>query len=91
MTTSVLKAPGNWNNSNPGLFSNAVTLGQLLLNLVTEAAGRAADRSRFAGMPARYLDDVGMTRADIEAATERLAERPVARQRRRARRRESRA
>jgi len=72
MTTSVLKAPGNWNNSNPGLFSNAVTLGQLLLNLVTEAAGRAADRSRFAGMPARYLDDVGMTRADMEAATERL-------------------
>jgi len=68
MTTSVLKAPGNWNNSNPGLFSQAVTLGQFLLNLVSDAAARAADRSRLASLPDRYLDDVGMTRADIEAA-----------------------
>ena len=72
MTTSVLKAPGHWNNSNPGLFSQAVTLGQLLLNLVTEAAQRSADRSRLANLADRYLDDVGMTRADIEAATDRI-------------------
>jgi len=41
---------------------------QQLLNLVGEAATRAAERSRYAALPRRYLDDVGMTIAERDAA-----------------------
>ena len=41
---------------------------QYLLNIVTEAATRAAERSRYAALPRRYLDDVGMTIAERDAA-----------------------
>ena len=42
--------------------------GQYILTRVADAARRAADRSRFAALPRRYLDDVGMTFADLDAA-----------------------
>jgi hypothetical protein len=41
---------------------------QYLLNIVAEAATRAAERSRYAALPRRYLDDVGMTIAERDAA-----------------------
>ena len=41
---------------------------QHLLNIVAEAATRAAERSRYAALPRRYLDDVGMTIAERDAA-----------------------
>lgn len=41
---------------------------QHLLNIVAEAAARAAERSRYAALPRRYLDDVGMTIAERDAA-----------------------
>ena len=41
---------------------------QHLLNIVAEAATRAAERSRYAVLPRRYLDDVGMTIAERDAA-----------------------
>lgn len=41
---------------------------QYLLNTVIEAATRAAERSRYAALPRRYLDDVGMTIAERDAA-----------------------
>ncbi len=41
---------------------------QHLLNIVAEAATRASERSRYAALPRRYLDDVGMTIAERDAA-----------------------
>lgn len=41
---------------------------QHLLNIVAEAAARASERSRYAALPRRYLDDVGMTIAERDAA-----------------------
>jgi hypothetical protein len=41
---------------------------QHLLNTVMEAATRASERSRYAVLPRRYLDDVGMTIAERDAA-----------------------
>jgi hypothetical protein len=41
---------------------------QHLLNLVAEAATRASERSRYAALPRRYLEDVGMTIAERDAA-----------------------
>ncbi|MGD0641795.1 MAG: hypothetical protein ABSC22_13695 [Roseiarcus sp.] len=41
---------------------------QHLLNIVGEAAIRASERSRYAALPRRYLDDVGMTIAERDAA-----------------------
>ncbi len=41
---------------------------QYLLNIVAEAATRASERSRYAALPRRYLDDVGMTIAERDAA-----------------------
>lgn len=42
-------------------FSGALRIGKHILNAVTERAAVAADRSRFAALPPRYLEDVGMT------------------------------
>lgn len=41
---------------------------QHLLNIVAEAATRASERSRYAALPRRYLDDVGITIAERDAA-----------------------
>ena len=49
-------------------ISRMTAPGQHILTRVANAARRAADRSRFAALPRRYLDDVGMTFADLDAA-----------------------
>ncbi len=43
-------------------------IGKQILNALTERAAAAAERSRFAALPSRYLDDVGMTEAERAAA-----------------------
>jgi hypothetical protein len=48
------------------------TIGQHILTLVAEAGRRAADRGRFAALPRRYLDDVGMTPGDFAAALDTM-------------------
>ncbi len=47
-------------------WASAIVKG--ILNQLAKRAGAAVDRSRLAGLPLRYLDDVGMTvgeRAEI--------------------------
>jgi len=48
--------------------ASVLSVGQHILNHIAAAARRAADRSRIAGLPRRYLDDVGMTFADLDRA-----------------------
>ncbi len=43
--------------------SGVVRVGKRILNAIAERASVAADRSQFAALPARYLDDIGMTAA----------------------------
>ncbi len=43
-------------------------LGKQILNALAARAAAATERSRFAALPARYLDDVGMTEAERAAA-----------------------
>jgi hypothetical protein len=45
----------------------AVGLVKRILNELAKRADAAADRSRLAALPRRYLDDVGMTVADRAA------------------------
>ena len=47
--------------------SGVVRAGKRILNAIAERASVAADRSRFAALPARYLDDIGMTAAERAA------------------------
>jgi hypothetical protein len=49
-------------------FSGAIRICKQILNAVSERATVAADRSRFAALPARYLDDVGLTAAERASA-----------------------
>ena len=51
----------------PG-FSWAAKICKQILNAVAERAVVAADRSRFAALPERYLDDVGLTAAERVSA-----------------------
>ena len=46
----------------------SLLIGKYLLNALAERAASAAERSRFAALPARYLEDVGMTEAERAAA-----------------------
>jgi hypothetical protein len=39
-------------------FSWAVRVSKLFLNAIAASAASAADRSQFAALPARYLEDV---------------------------------
>jgi hypothetical protein len=48
--------------------SGSFRIGQQILNALAERAAAAAERSRFATLPSRYLDDVGMTEAERAAA-----------------------
>ena len=48
--------------------TEAFRIGQQILNAVAERASVAVERSRFAALPARYLDDVGMTESERAAA-----------------------
>ena len=43
-------------------------LGKQFLNALAARASAATERSRFAALPTRYLDDVGMTEAERAAA-----------------------
>jgi hypothetical protein len=49
-------------------FSWAVRVSKLFLNAIAASAASAADRSQFAALPARYLEDVGMTEGERAAA-----------------------
>ena len=49
-------------------FSGVVRVCKQILNAVSERATVATDRSRFAALPARYLDDVGLTAAERASA-----------------------
>jgi hypothetical protein len=49
-------------------LSRALRLGKHILNRLAGPARVAADHSRFAALPARYLDDVGMTEGERSAA-----------------------
>jgi len=66
-------SPSNTNNAHSESISGAAGLGRVgaackqILNLLVEAATRSAERSRFAALPRRYLDDVGMTIAERDA------------------------
>ena len=42
-------------------FTGVVRLCKQILNAIAERAAVAADRSRFAALPPRYLEDIGMT------------------------------
>ena len=44
-----------------------LTIGKHILNALSERAATAAERSRFAALSSRYLDDVGMTEAERAA------------------------
>ena len=68
MTAFRMTAPGAWTNPGNNNFRSVAAMGQHILNLVGEAARRAVDRSRFAALPRRYLDDVGMTPGELDAA-----------------------
>ena len=47
--------------------SGVVRVCKRILNAVAERASIAADRSQFAALSARYLDDIGMTAAERAA------------------------
>ena len=49
-------------------FSAVARICKQILNALAERAAVAADRSRFAALPARYLDDIGMTAAERAGA-----------------------
>ena len=68
MTAFRMTAPGAWTDPGNNGFRSLTAAGQHILNLIGEAARRAADRSRFAALSRRYLDDVGMTPGELDAA-----------------------
>jgi hypothetical protein len=51
-----------------GSLSGGYRFGKQFLNTIAAWAAAASDRSRFAALPLRYLDDVGMTEAERVAA-----------------------
>lgn len=48
--------------------SSGLRIGKQILNAIAERAAMAADRSRFAVLPERYLDDAGLTAGERAAA-----------------------
>ena len=48
--------------------SRPIVVGQGFLSMIVERARRAADYSHLAGLQRRYLDDVGLTPAEFDAA-----------------------
>ncbi|HZZ60349.1 MAG TPA: hypothetical protein VFE63_04135 [Roseiarcus sp.] len=48
-------------------LSAGLRLCKRILNGVAERASIASDRSRFAALPSRYLEDIGMTEAERAA------------------------
>ena len=59
---------GSTHHRNDFVFSAVVRLCKLIVNAIGERALVAADRSRFAALPARHLDDIGMTASERAAA-----------------------
>ncbi|RBP14257.1 hypothetical protein DFR50_10910 [Roseiarcus fermentans] len=51
-----------------GAIAAPFRISKQILNALADRASIAAERSRFAALPSRYLDDVGMTEADRAAA-----------------------
>jgi hypothetical protein len=49
-------------------FSWVARVSKQILNAIAASAASAADRSQFAALPLRYLDDVGLTEGDRAAA-----------------------
>ena len=49
-------------------LTRAFTVCKQFLNVLTTRGAIAAERSRFAALPQRYLDDVGMTASERVAA-----------------------
>lgn len=50
-----------------GLGARGLAVCKQILNGLVEASNRSFDRSRFAELPLRALDDVGLTIADRDA------------------------
>ncbi len=48
--------------------TGSLRISKQILNALAERAAAAAELSRFATLPSRYLDDVGMTEAERSAA-----------------------
>ena len=49
-------------------FAAVLAIGKRILNGLSEVSAAASDRSRFAALPRRYLDDVDMTVGERVAA-----------------------
>ena len=48
-------------------FSRSLRVGKRILNAIAERASVAAERSQFAALPPRYLEDIGITAAERAA------------------------
>ena len=49
-------------------ISGPFAIGKHILNTIIDRAAEASERSRFAALPSRYLDDAGMTEAERASA-----------------------
>jgi hypothetical protein len=49
-------------------FSRGLKVSKQIVNAIVSRATSAADRSRFAALPDRYLDDAGLTAGERAAA-----------------------
>jgi hypothetical protein len=49
-------------------FSRVAAVGKQFLNAIVRSATSAADRSEFAALSARYLEDVGLTEGERSSA-----------------------
>jgi hypothetical protein len=66
---ALLSASHNdWSNPNHGKHGSIFDAGQNFFHMIVERARRASDYSRLAGLQRRYLDDVGLTPAEFDAA-----------------------
>jgi hypothetical protein len=68
MTTSPMTAAEFGFKPRHGGSASLSAVGQHILNFLATPARSAAERHRLAGLPRRYLDDAGMTRADLDVA-----------------------
>jgi hypothetical protein len=59
---------GSAHSSSEFGFSAALKMGKQILNAFAERAAIAAERSQFATLSSRYLDDIGMTAGERAAA-----------------------
>jgi hypothetical protein len=68
VTTSSVTVSDFGSNPAKGHPAGVVAVGQYILNSVTTAARRSADRRRLAMLPRRYLDDAGITLGELDSA-----------------------